>query len=66
MEAGYVLDFSESRSMKRLKWIAGAPEKTFLGSFKTKGKRQFDLMAHRCAQCGYLIWFAPESADEKS
>jgi hypothetical protein len=66
MEAGYVLDFSESRSVKRLKWIEGAPEKGLLGNFKTKGKRQFELMAHRCAQCGYLIWFAPDSAKEAS
>ena len=64
MEPGYVLDFSQSQEVKRLRWIEGDPEKSCFGSFKTKGKRQFELMANRCGQCGYLIWFAPDAVAE--
>ncbi len=60
MEPGYVLDFSHTSSQKRIRWIEGAPEKRLFGDFRTRGKRQFDVMAHRCRLCGYLIWFAPD------
>lgn len=64
MEPGYVLDLSQSSSVKRLRWIEGEPEKGTFGGFKLRGRRQFDAMAHRCRQCGYLIWFAPDPPEK--
>jgi len=35
-------------------WIKGEPEKTFLGSTKTDGKKHFVIVTHRYRNCGFL------------
>lgn len=66
MDAGHVLGLVAKEGPAALSWFEGSLEKGFLGRFKIKGKRRFELMAYRCGGCGYLIWFAPDTPDEPS
>jgi hypothetical protein len=61
MEEGFVLAPAKSGRRERLSWIEGAPERSALGGWKTRGRRQLAITPFRCPRCGWLIWFAPES-----
>jgi hypothetical protein len=60
MEEGYVLD-AHQNTFARVSWIEGQPEKSLLTGFKTKGKRKIPTVTFRCPQCGWMVWFAPET-----
>lgn len=57
MSAGFVLD-KAGNNAERVKWIEGVPEKSW-GSYVTKGRLSFEVVAYRCPQCAWVIWFAP-------
>ncbi|MBV8837072.1 MAG: hypothetical protein JO000_11070 [Alphaproteobacteria bacterium] len=57
MEAGFVPDYSYG-AILQAKWTEGAPEKSFLGNMKIKGRRQIALAADRCTRCGYVELYA--------
>ena len=58
LDAGYVLDNSRNMHVPAT-WVADPPEKGFLGSLKTKGHEQAQVMAFRCPKCRRLELYAP-------
>jgi hypothetical protein len=59
METGYIPD-GVYGGVVRSKWTEGEPQKNFLGTLTSKGKRQFDTTTDRCTKCGYLESYARE------
>lgn len=57
MEPGFIQD-SHQHQVKTSRWIEGAPEKSFFGGLKTKGKRQYEITTWRCSRCGFLESYA--------
>ena len=43
-----------------VRWIAGKPEKSFLGDIKAGGREHRHIESHRCTSCGYLESYATE------
>jgi predicted nucleic-acid-binding Zn-ribbon protein len=59
MQQGFILDVSYADRLVS-RWVAGKPEKGFLGIVKIRGKEQHFIETIRCAQCGYLESYAKE------
>ena len=57
LEQGFVPDMGYA-AVFPMRWQAGRPEKNFLGSVKTMGRRQIPVTAHRCTKCGFLEFYA--------
>ncbi len=64
LEEGFIPDISDSHHYFS-NWVAGPPEKTFMGTAKVYGKKTLLIRACRCPACGKIELFAPESADER-
>jgi hypothetical protein len=60
MAAGFVLD-KAGNSAERVKWIEGQPEKRWSG-YATSGRASYEVVAYRCPQCAWVIWFAPAAS----
>ena len=62
MEEGWIADRGHGNQVTQEKWTQGEPEmQRWLGITwgpKTKGKKQFDVTAWRCPQCGMLESYA--------
>ena len=56
MTTGFLLDADQGS--KTTDWIEGAPEKSFWGHVKLKGRRRFPVNADRCERCGFLELYA--------
>ena len=60
MEQGFVADATEHYT-KVTQWVEGAPQKSFWGGVKSRGKRKVPIESWRCGRCGYLENYAPAS-----
>ena len=60
MMEGFTLDISNGARLAS-SWVAGKPEKSFLGSVKIGEKEQHPIQTFRCTKCGYLELYARES-----
>lgn len=58
LEEGYLQDQGHGASYAGA-WIAGAPEKSFWGGVKTRGRPRLAVYALRCTSCGLLHLYAP-------
>ena len=54
MQEGFILEHRLS-----VRWIAGKPEKSFLGDIKAAGEHRH-IESYRCVGCGYLELYATE------
>lgn len=43
-----------------VRWIAGKPERSFLGDIKAHGREQRHVESYCCNGCGYLELYARE------
>jgi len=57
MQEGFVLDFTYGNRLVS-RWIAGKPEKSFLGIIKISKKEQYSIQTYRCSGCGFLESYA--------
>jgi hypothetical protein len=57
MEEGFIPDMSYGAILVG-SWLEGAPEKSWTGGVKMKGKRRLSITAYRCTSCGYLESYA--------
>ena len=46
-----------------VRWIAGKPEKSFLGGINAAGREHRHIESYRCVGCGYLESYATEVVD---
>ena len=60
MQRGFLFDRSHHDSGKAASWIEGAPERSFWGGTKTRGKARHPITAYRCERCGYVELYARE------
>lgn len=60
MEGGFLLDTTHG-GQEAGTWIQGAPEKSFWGGIKTKGRRKLTVYAWRCPGCSVVRLYAPEA-----
>lgn len=60
MEPGFLLEQRDGNMKGVTEWVAGAPEKGWLGVIKVSRKRKLLVQTHRCSRCGYLESYAPE------
>ena len=60
MVEGFIADVGHHGLVNVGTWVAGAPEKTALGSAKTNFRDRYLLQAFRCSQCGRVEMFALE------
>jgi hypothetical protein len=58
MEEGVILDYAHSGRVNVASWMAGLPEKGWLGGLKIVGRQQVPLHTFRCTGCGYLESYA--------
>ncbi len=65
MKEGFVADVGDASVIKPTSWVEGAPEKTFWGGTKTKGKKRFQISVFRCPRCERLEFFALEAKPVK-
>jgi hypothetical protein len=63
MQEGFVADAGDRGRLRRTRWTEGRPGKNLFGGLSVRGLRQIDAVTFRCPKCGWLIWFAPESAE---
>ena len=64
MEEGVVFDEGHQHHLNRVEWTEGKPEKGMMRGYKVKGRRRLPTVTLRCPRCGWLIWFAPEVAEQ--
>jgi hypothetical protein len=57
MLEGFVLDMTYGGRLAS-RWVAGKPEKTFLGMAKIRDKEQHFIQSFRCTKCGFLESYA--------
>lgn len=57
MLEGFVLDMTHGTRLVS-RWVAGKPEKTFLGAAKIRDKEQHFIQSFRCIKCGFLESYA--------
>jgi hypothetical protein len=62
MEEGFVPDFGHYEYVRPLKWIEGKPEKTFWKGTKVEDRRDANISAYRCRECGYVELYAKEES----
>lgn len=61
-QIGFVMDKAESNYPTLQLWVEGAPEKSFWSGFDTSDRNlRFVDKAVRCADCGYLEFYAVNS-----
>jgi hypothetical protein len=60
-EQGFLLEQRDGNMKDVTEWIEGAPEKSWFGTVKVRGKRQLAVETHRCTRCGFLESYAPGS-----
>ncbi len=61
MEGGFLLNgHPGSGRVGAGQWVEGAPEKSFWGGLKLKGRRRLTVYAWRCPGCTQVRLFAPE------
>jgi Domain of unknown function (DUF6487) len=59
MEPGFVVDRGDYGSVGASEWAEGPPEKSMWTGVKLRGKERRRIDTYRCAQCGYLEFYAP-------
>ncbi len=57
MQEGWLLDEDGVHSSPA-KWVAGAPQTTWLSGIKYNKKSAISIKAFRCASCSYLEFYA--------
>lgn len=58
MDPGFIADATEHYT-KVTNWIEGAPEKSFWGGVKARGRKKLAVETWRCGRCAYLENYAP-------
>ena len=61
MELGFLMDMAHHNVLRPAEWMEGAPERSFWGGLKTKGRDRFPVRFHRCRECGYLESYATKA-----
>jgi ribosomal protein L40E/predicted nucleic-acid-binding Zn-ribbon protein len=62
MAEGFIPSYQD-QWVDKPRWVEGPPEDSFWRGTRLKGKAQFPVKTFRCIQCGYLEFYALESAD---
>jgi len=57
MQEGFILEAIHAVNVPS-RWVAGAPERSFLFGTKADGKEQHPIRSFRCASCEFLESFA--------
>ncbi|WP_251567046.1 PF20097 family protein [Erythrobacter sp. 3-20A1M] len=57
MERGFAAENSQG-SFYPVKWHPGAPDKSWIGTYKVDKKQLRDVMAYRCERCGKIEFYA--------
>jgi hypothetical protein len=57
MERGFIPDSSYG-AILIASWVAGVPEKGWMGGVKLKGRQVLDITTFRCSSRGYLESYA--------
>ncbi len=57
MEEGFVPEIFRS-GIGKMVWVEGKPERDFWTGVKVPGKKLIAISTYRCAQCGYLEFYA--------
>jgi hypothetical protein len=57
MEQGFITDTTYGGIVQET-WVTGAPETSFWGSLKVRGKERLPVSTYRCPTCGYLESYA--------
>ena len=65
MEEGFVGDAGHHGVLLKMMWREGRAKEKALSGLETKGRRAHQLVAYRCARCGWVIWFAPDRGETK-
>jgi hypothetical protein len=58
LEEGWLQDHGHGANYTTA-WVAGAPEKSFVGGAKVRGRQRLRVFALRCPSCGLLHLYAP-------
>ena len=58
LEGGFLLDHGHGTNYAG-SWVPGAPEKSFWGGVKLRGKPRLGVYALRCTACGLVHLYAP-------
>lgn len=60
MEQGFIAARSDNAATVT-HWIEGTPQYGFFGGTKITGKKQFPVRTFRCAKCGFIESYAPDT-----
>ena len=58
LEQGFLQDHGHAANYDAA-WVAGPPERGFLGGVKLRGRTRLGVLALRCTNCGLLHLYAP-------
>jgi hypothetical protein len=58
LETGYLLELAHGGHRSAGNWVEGPPERSWWQGLKLEGRRQLDVTAHRCTDCGRLELYA--------
>ena len=65
MQRGYVPNFLFNQENQTF-WVEGKAEKTFFGLLKIRDRKNYDIVAYRCKDCGAIKFYAgPDHSSEK-
>lgn len=65
MTEGFILDRTYGANTQQA-WIEGTPEASFWSGLKTSDRAIYNVRAMRCADCGFLEFYADAQADANS
>lgn len=60
MEEGFIPDFGHYEFVRPVRWIEGKPEKSFWTGTNIDDRREANITAYRCRECGYVEFYAIE------
>jgi hypothetical protein len=63
MEVGFIVDKGDYNVSAQGEWVAGAPEPSFWGGMKLKGRDKYPVLTYRCPRCGRLQSYAASPND---
>lgn len=55
---GFILDHGHYNAKTQQIWVEGQPEASFWSGLKTDDRAVFNVRAMRCANCGFLEFYA--------
>ena len=60
---GFIIDHGHMHVRTQQIWVEGAPEASFWKGLKTSGRAIYTVRAMRCADCGFLEFYAADKTD---